>query len=277
MKNLWDKFKAHLWVGAVVLFLVIAFCISAFSCTPDAKAMTLKNMVVEEFADSIHISVPLSLPVGADSAHVTVTVTPGGSLTRTASALAGTLVFVFVKPTVKISFQACGVAFDNGVPGAQTCNTAQTWTPATGVITWPDTMKISQMVWPDSASQALVSMAFADALSLGPLKVLTPADSVLTIDTVRVNDSVFVIEPHYGAAGSHLDWAKWGNALVIRGSTTHDTAWISWDARNWREVRSEAIVFASSPKHRAWWDSVKACGGCEVYLPVDSSAPDAKL
>lgn len=258
------------------LLLLVLVCMPFVACEP-AKAMTLNEMTVKEFADSIHISVPLVLPVGADSAHVTVTLTPGGALTRTTTAQAGALVFAFAKPTVKISFQACGVAFDNGVPSLQTCNTAQTWTPATGTITWPDTMKVSQMVWPDSASQALVNMAFADALSIGSFKVLTPADSMLVIDTVRVNDSVFVIEPHYGAVVSHLDWARWGNALVIRGSTTHDTAWISWDARNWREVRNEAIAFATSPRHRQWWDSVKACGGCEVYLPVDSAATAVKL
>ena len=252
------------------LMITLLCFVGVTSCT-DAKALTLEDMSVSYLADSMAIRVPIKVPVGSDSAVVTMTLVPGG--TKTLKATPQTIALVFTFPAAPygqpFTAQACGKPYWGTAAGVQSCNVKQTFTrkAPSDTLTWPDSMTISQMTWPDSASLALINKADADAMPLGPLAVMTTADSVLMIDTVTVNDSVFVIEPHYGPGGEHLIWARWGNAILTLQAT--NDANVGLAARNWREIRTQALAFVTSPKHRQWWDSVKVCN-CTVYLPVDS-------
>ena len=105
-------------------------------------------MELSAVADSINVHVPFALPATADSAQVTVTVTPGSAKTLSATKTATSLDFTFVAPAEgsTISYQACGKAFKQGVAGVLTCNTAQTWKrpiTAPGAISWTDTMTVT--------------------------------------------------------------------------------------------------------------------------------------
>jgi hypothetical protein len=116
----------------------------------DADALTLDHMRVTLFADSIHVTVPLAVPVGADSARITLTVTPGGSFTRSASAQAVSVTFATLAPAegATITLKACGIAYKKGVAGPNSCNAQQSWTrpvTAPGPVTWPDSMVISAL------------------------------------------------------------------------------------------------------------------------------------
>lgn len=116
----------------------------------DAEAVELDAMRVTLFADSIHVTVPLAVPVGADSARITLTVTPGGSFTRSASAQAVSVTFATLAPAegATITLKACGIAYKKGVAGPNSCNAQQSWTrpvTAPGPVTWPDSMVISAL------------------------------------------------------------------------------------------------------------------------------------
>jgi hypothetical protein len=116
----------------------------------DAEAVELDAMRVTLFADSIHVTVPLAVPVGADSARITLTVTPGGSFTRSASAQAVSVTFATLAPAegATNTLKACGIAYKKGVAGPNSCNSQQSWTrpvTAPGPVTWPDSMVISAL------------------------------------------------------------------------------------------------------------------------------------
>lgn len=214
--------------GLHVLVAVLALlAIPLASCT-DASALTLDRMVVTQAGDSLMVRVPLRVPAGADSARITLTVTPGGMASATAQPQAVALVFTVPGPAegATVTLRACGVAYRHGVAGPSSCNAQQSYTRPInppGPITWPDTMTISQMTFPDSASLALMEQAEADAI---------PAATV------------------------GIPWVRWAGALWVRGDR---------GVHSWQEVREQAVRFALSPRHRMWWDSTKACG-CDVYL-----------
>lgn len=62
-------------------------------------------------------------------------------------------------------------------------------------------------------------------------------------------------------------WIWWGDALLHSPARLGDTV----------EFRREAANFAASPRYRNWWAQVKACDGCLVLLPIDSTVPGVKL
>lgn len=234
----------------------------------DAAALTLERMTVTVAGDSLHVRVPATLPAGADSAVITLTLTPGGPKTATLKAPGTALTFAYVKPAEgsSFTFKACGIAYHLGVAGPSSCNSSQSYTvpiTAPGAITWPDSMTISQMIWPDSASVALMRAAFADALPAGPLAVISGPDTIATGEWARWDDAL-LIRPGPGCTAACLD-------MWVRDTAPHSLA-----ERNWQEVYWQARTFAANPTHHVWWDSVKACGGCAVYFPIDPTAPGAK-
>lgn len=208
--------------------LILGAALLLTACTT-ASALTVSKASVSAGAavDSLSIRVPFTLPTGADSARITLTLTPGGAQTVTVNAPAVAYVFRVPRPApgVGFTFRACGTPYAGLKAGTSSCNTAQQYTTPPGAITWPDTMTIAGMAFPDSSSLALMAAAEADALS---------------------------------AADSGLVWLQWGQALWVRGER---------DTRAWQEVRVQALAFAKHPKHRQWWDDTRACGGCAVYLP----------
>lgn len=244
----------------LISLLTLLLCAAVVSSCTDAKAMTIEEMSISYAADSMSIRVPIKVPVGADSAVVTLTLVPGGAKTLKAISLATALVFTFPAVPFGQSFtaQACGKPFWGTAPGTQSCNVKQTFVRSTptDTLTWPDPMTLSLGQWPDSTSIALIKRAWTDAIARGPL-------------------------------GTNLEWADWGSALLVRPTAECDsmctagvlTDTFTWSlaTRNWREVYWQVKNFAASAKHRRWWDSTKACGGCRVMLPIDSSAPGAKI
>lgn len=240
-------------------FVALLCAVVVTSCT-DAKALTLEEMTVSYSADSMSIRVPIKVPVGADSAVVTLTLVPGGTKTLKAIQPTTALVFTVAAAPYGQSFtaQACGRPYWGTAPGTSSCNQKQTFTrnAPSDTLTWPDPMTLSLGQWPDSASVALIRKAWSDAIGHGPL-------------------------------GPNLEWADWGQALLVRpaancsgacvdGVLTDTSTW-SLATRNWHEVYWQNKYFAEhGVRYRQWWDSVKACH-CDVYLPIDSSAPGAKI
>ena len=172
--------------------LLLCMCLLAavfIAACVDANALTLDKMSVTQAGDSIVVRVPLRVPSGADSARITLAVNPGGTASATAMPQAVALVFTLPGPAEgqTVTLQACGVAYRKGVAGPSSCNTEQRYTrpvTAPGPVTWPDTMTIAAMTFPDSQSLALMARAEADAV---------PAATV------------------------GIPWVRWARALWVRG------------------------------------------------------------
>jgi hypothetical protein len=216
------------------LLALLLACLPLSACV-DANALTLDKMSVTLAGDSIHVRVPLSVPSEADSARITLTLTPGGSQTVKATPQATAVVFGFLAPAegATVSFKACGIAYKKGVAGPNSCNSQQSYTrPITppGAVTWPDSMTISQMVFPDAGSLALIAAAEADAVP---------------------------------AADSGLPWVRWAGVFWVLGDRGE---------RTWQEVAWQALQFDTHPRQRTWWDATKACD-CDVYLTPDLPYP----
>lgn len=119
IKTIWEKLKAHPWVGAVVLLFIIALCVSVFACVPDASARTTSDVKLLQVGDTLQVSVFYTLR-GADSAKYTVFSTNGKpAVTQVGRGVGGKLIFNILGPaegetdtvTIKPVAYKAGVAF----------------------------------------------------------------------------------------------------------------------------------------------------------------------
>jgi hypothetical protein len=239
------------WLGLLALLLAAPLT----SCT-DAAAMDLGSMSVELFADSIHVRVPFVIPAGADSAVVTLTLTPGGTQTRTARGQSVALVYAFAAPAegATISLRACGHAYRGTTAGPESCNATQQWTrpfSAPGAIQWPDSMTISAMQWPDSASVALI----ARVMALGePDGIAGVYDDSLLYDTttgaLATGEAWTWVDQRPAHPWRIAEPVRWATALLLRpgdGCDADCRAWLLTDTtstparENWRRARDAVL------------------------------------
>lgn len=246
---------------------VMALSLPAASCgTANAAPLDIRTVRLALAGDTLTASIFYRLGPLVDSARFVVASRLNPARIRTVSDSAGVVAVALVAPaegdadTVTVT----PTAYKRGQAFSQPVIRIPYVRPVTPPAIVVDSVTLSAWHWPDSGSIAFMRQAFRDALPRGPLYAVTATDTIIV-----------------------AEWAQWGNALLLRPGQqcdrtcdsllVGDTFPYSLAQRNWEEVYWEALAFARHPRHVAWWQQVKACGGCQVFLPIDSTAPGAKL
>lgn len=253
-------------IALVLMLLPLASCHDAnASIIKDLNVRISVNAMGTHYVVGYWTNAPITDGLGPLTANLTWNKVGTDSTGHTLSPTAKIDSFpIIANVGVQVAGTLCVKAQRRALSSTAVCKawtfTEQDQPPPPPVI---DSTVISQMVWPDSASLALMDFAFSDALPHGPLY------------WIRGPDTLYVNE-----------WAYWGDALLLRPgpdcnaeckfNLTADTNKNSFAYSNWIEIKHQALAFTNSPKHRLWWDSTKACGGCAVYLPIDTTVPGAK-
>lgn len=259
--------NAHSRVGRSLLLATLALTLPAASCgSASATPLDVGSVRLVLAGDTLTASIFYKLGTLVDSARFVVSSSLNAPRSRTVTDPAGVVAVALVAPAEGNSdtVVVAPTAYKRGQAFVQPVIRIPYTRPVTPPAIVVDSVTLSAWHWPDSSSIAFMRQAFRDALPRGPLYA------------VRGTDTIIVAE-----------WAKWGNALLLRPGLqcdricdsllVGDTYPHSLAQRNWEEVYWQALAFARSPKHVGWWQQVKACGGCAIYLPIDSTAPGVKL